>query len=220
MSGLTYDDIADITGASAGSLTLWLRDLPREFPGDREQRLSRLQETCARKRTERATVRADQVACATRDLGLVTDRELLLVGAALYWAEGGKSKPWRICDHIVFVNSDPNVIVVFMRWLDLLGVDRTRCRFHLSIHQTADIPRAERYWADVVGVAASSFNRTSIKRHNPKTVRRNTGADYHGCLMINVLKSADLYRQVEGWWQGIAVGVGADGGDPGDRRTP
>jgi uncharacterized protein YerC len=37
-SGLTYDDIAEITGASKGSLSLWLHDLPREFPGSKEQR--------------------------------------------------------------------------------------------------------------------------------------------------------------------------------------
>jgi hypothetical protein len=27
--------------------------------------------------------------------------------------------------------------------------------------------------------------------------------NYRGCLVINVLKGADLYRRTEGWWTGI-----------------
>jgi hypothetical protein len=30
-------------------------------------------------------------------------------------------------------------------------------------------------------------------------VRKNVGADYHGCLIIGVRQSADLYRRIEGW---------------------
>jgi hypothetical protein len=205
--GLTHDDIAEITGASSASISGWVRDMPREFPGAAERRLRRLQATCARKRAERAKIRAAQIDVAASTVGMVTDRELFLVGLTLYWAEGGKSKPWAIRDHITFVNSDPDVIVVFLGWLDLLGVDRCRLRFHVSIHDTADIPAAEGYWSDLAGVPVETFNRTSVKRHNPKTTRYNTGAAYRGCLIVDVLQSADLYRRVEGWWQGLVLGV-------------
>jgi hypothetical protein len=30
-------------------------------------------------------------------------------------------------------------------------------------------------------------------------VRKNVGEDYHGCLRIDVYRSADLYRKIEGW---------------------
>jgi len=36
-------------------------------------------------------------------------------------------------------------------------------------------------------------------KHNPRTVRKNTGADYHGCLRVDVLRGASLYRKIEGW---------------------
>jgi hypothetical protein len=207
MTGMTYAEIAEVTGASKASLSLWLRDLPYEFRGCKEQRLARLQETCARRRLERAEVRADQIAAVASSLGSISDRELLLLGAALYWAEGAKSKPWRPCDHVTFVNSDPNVIAVFVRWLELVGVEKADCRFHVSIHETADARSAEPFWADLVGVEVSAFNQTSIKRHKPNSARYNTGPDYRGCLIVSVLKSATLYRQVEGWWQGIVLGA-------------
>jgi hypothetical protein len=37
------------------------------------------------------------------------------------------------------------------------------------------------------------------KHHNPKTMRKNVGEDYHGCLRIDVHRGADLYRKIEGW---------------------
>ena len=37
-----------------------------------------------------------------------------------------------------------------------------------------------------------------MKRHKPVTVRRNTGVDYHGCLVINVPRSRELYWRIEG----------------------
>jgi hypothetical protein len=50
-------------------------------------------------------------------------------------------------------------------------------------------------------------NKTTLKKHNPKTVRKNTGETYRGCLAVKVLKSADLYRRIEGSWYGIVLGA-------------
>lgn len=205
-TGLTYDDIAELTGASAGSLSVWPRNMPREFPGSRTQRIARFQATCARKRAVRLATRAGQITRVAQTVGPVSDRELFLVGLALYWAEGAKSKPWRHNDRVTFINSDANVIRVFMRWLAMVGMGRQRCRFRVSIHQSADIAAAEEYWAGVVGVEIGSLSRTTIKRHNPTTIRQNTAEHYHGCLTVDVAMSAELYRNVEGWWQGLVDG--------------
>ena len=43
-----------------------------------------------------------------RKIGQLTKRELLLVGASLYWAEGNKKQ--RVA---VFANSDPDMIKIF-----------------------------------------------------------------------------------------------------------
>jgi hypothetical protein len=207
IEGRTYDDIAELTGASKSSLSLWLRDLPREFPGSKEHRQARLEATCARKREDRTAVRAAKIASAARAVGPLADRELFLVGLALYWAEGTKSKPWAIRDRVTFVNSDPCVIAVFMRWLALVGVGLDQCRFRVAIHESADVPGAEKYWADFVGFDVATIYRSTIKRHQPKTTRYNTGESYRGCLVVNVVRSAELYRSVEGWWRAVASGA-------------
>jgi hypothetical protein len=102
-----------------------------------------------------------------------------------------------------FINSDANVIRLFLRWLDMLEVTRDRLTLRVSIHESADVAAAEKFWADVVGVDVSAFSRATLKRHNPRTVRKNTDAAYRGCLVIYVRQSADLYRRMEGSWYGI-----------------
>lgn len=69
------------------------------------------------------------------------------------------------------------------------------------------MPAAERFWADHVGADGSSFNKSTLKKHNPKTVRKNVGDNYRGCLVIHVLQSADLYRRIKGAWYGIVLGA-------------
>ncbi len=117
---------------------------------------------------------------ARQAVGELTDRELFLAGVVLYWAEGAKDKTYARRERIHFVNSDPNVVRLFLRWLSLLGVTPDRLRFRVSIHESADVGAAERFWADVAGVEVSALQKANLKRHNPKTVRKNTGDAYRG----------------------------------------
>ena len=126
-----------------------------------------------------------------------------MIGVGLYWAEGSKSKPYDRRERITFRNSDPTMIGAFMKWLALLGVDSSSCRFRVQIHESADVDRAERFWSELVEVPRDRFSRATLKRHRPQTNRLNVGDGYNGCLVITVLQSAALYRSVAGWWQGI-----------------
>jgi hypothetical protein len=55
-------------------------------------------------------------------------------------------------------------------------------------------------------------------------VRKNTGENYHGCLIIKVRQSAELYRQIEGWARAAMsvqpVPTVEDGHEPGSDRAP
>lgn len=139
-----------------------------------------------------------------RQVGALTDREVLIAGAVAYWAEGTKAKPWRPEEHVSFTNSDPDMIRLFLRFLALLEIGPERLRFRVSIHETADAEEATSWWADVVGIAAGEFQRATLKRNVPATNRKNVGSDYHGCLVVRVLNGAALYRRIEGIWWAVA----------------
>ncbi|MFF7643690.1 hypothetical protein [Streptomyces canus] len=202
--GWTYSQIQAELECSKSSVSLWVRDLPPPDPKcTPEEQRARMNAGLARLRDDQDQERRATKAAATATVGELSDRELFFVGVALYWAEGAKDKPYRRTEVLQFINSDPNVIRLFLRWLEFLGVQRERLTLRVSIHETADVEAAERFWAGVAGVDTSAFSRATLKRHNPRTVRKNTGDAYHGCLVIYVRQSADLYRRMEGTWYGI-----------------
>lgn len=206
LQGWTYDQIEMELGCSRSSVSLWVRDLPKPEPRyTPEEQRALMQAGLARLRATQDEERRRTRDNARQEAGTLTDRELFLTGVALYWAEGSKSKSYDRRERAIFVNSDPGVIRVYLAWLDLLGVSRERLRFRVLIHESADVDAAHRHWAGIAGVEASTFAKPTLKKHNPKTVRKNTGDDYHGCLVVTVARSAELYNRVEGWWSGIVA---------------
>ena len=206
--GWTYNQSQAELGCSKSSVSLWVRDLaapePRCTP---EEQRARMNAGLARLNTSRDQERQATKRAAAAAVGKMSDRELFLVGVGLYWAEGAKDKPYDRRESVTFVNSDPGMVQVYLAWLDLLGIERERLRFNVMIHENADVAAAEEYWAALVGADRSAFNKTTLKRHNPRTIRKNVGDSYRGCLVVKVLKGADLYRRIEGSWYGIVVSV-------------
>ncbi|MGA5871166.1 helix-turn-helix domain-containing protein [Streptomyces cinereoruber] len=204
LEGWTYDRIQAELGCSKSSISLWVRDLPKPEPRyTEEERRARMNAGLARLRATQDEERQETKRLAHESVGALSDRELFIAGVTLYWAEGAKDKAYRRREVLQFINSDPNVITLYLRWLDLLGVTPDRLRFRVSIHESADVAEAERFWAELAGVDASTFQRATLKRHNPKTVRKNTAEAYRGCLVVYVTGGSELYRRMEGAWYGI-----------------
>ncbi|MFC5888661.1 helix-turn-helix domain-containing protein [Kitasatospora sp. CM 4170] len=200
--GRTYDEIQAELGVSKSSISLWVRDLPAPRPS--QERMRKASEArWGPLRRQREEERRATKAAAAAEIGPMSDDRLFLIGVALYWAEGCKDKPYDRREKATFINSDPGVVLVYLAWLRMLGVSEERWRLRVSIHESADVSGAEHFWSEVAGVPVERFQRATLKRHNPKTVRKNVDERYRGCLVVSVLSSAELYRRIEGWWIGI-----------------
>jgi hypothetical protein len=150
-------------------------------------------------RTAREAKRVAISTSAAAQIGALTDREILIAGAIAYWCEGAKNKPHRRDDHVSFINSDPAITTFFLRFLMVAGVAPEDLIFRVYIHESADIEAAQRYWLALTSADPAQFRSPVLKRHNPKTVRKNIGDNYHGCLRIDVRRGSELYRKIEGW---------------------
>jgi len=209
--GLAYNQIAAELGVSKSSVSLWVRDLPRPEWLSYEECCRRVAEGVRRywaaERPVREARREATLAAAAAEIGKLTQREILIAGAISYWCEGAKNKPYHRHDRVTFINSDPALITLFLRFLDAAGVDRNMIIYRVYIHETADVAGAERFWLEVSGADPTLFRRPVLKRHHPQTVRKNVGADYRGCLRLDVRRSADLYRRIEGWMRAVTNGA-------------
>ena len=200
--GLSILAIASQLHVAKARVARWVHDIPgpQQITAAGEQRRM---EGCRRywnkESAARETRRQAISAEAASQIGSLTEREIMIAGAIAYWCEGCKSKPYHHRERVTFMNSDPALIQFFLRFLDVADVPLSHLRFRVSIHESADIAAAERFWQEVTGAGPEQFSKPVLKRHTPKTVSRSGNESYHGCLAVDVRRSAMLYRTIEGW---------------------
>jgi hypothetical protein len=210
LQGLDYDEIVAQLGVSKSSVSLWVRDLPR--PGRlsdeaiRQRTAERTRRHWQAEREVRNAQRAAMRNAAMAEVGQLSDHEVLVAGAIVYWCEGSKNKPHRRYDRVSFMNSDPGLIQFFLRFLDVNGMPRSDVRFTLSIHEGANVEAAHAFWQEVTRAGLEQFNKPVIKCARPRTRRKNTGESYRGCLRVDVRRGMDLYRKIEGWASAVMGG--------------
>ncbi|MDG4793408.1 helix-turn-helix domain-containing protein [Micromonospora sp. WMMD1082] len=217
-TGCSVPQIAQRLGVSRSTAYLWVRHLPLERDEEEERERRRAHSKTmtdaqwGEHRRARDAARAATVEATAAWVKGLRYRELVLVGAALYWAEGTKAKPWRPHDcRVRFVNSDAALIGLFIRFVEALGERREALRYRVAIHESADVEEAVGWWAAQVGVPAEAFQPTTLKRHRPTTVRLNTGETYRGCLAVEVPRSRRLYWKIEGIMKGMSDGAATAG---------
>jgi len=152
--GWTLAAIAAAVGASKATVSVWVRDVAFD-PPPRSRAAPRRRGPNALERPK-----ADEIAALMDDgrarVGTLSERDLLLVGAALYAGEGAKR------DGVVhFANSDPRMVRLFCAWLRrFFPIDESRLRVRLYLHQGLDLDAAISFWSDMTGIPQSQFNKT------------------------------------------------------------
>lgn len=211
-SGLLLREIAAELGVTVKTAHVYTVGLPpptrAKHGGDLEHVRRMNEKRWGQHRRSRDAASQQRKLDAARQVGDVDDQALLLLGAMAYWCEGTKSKPWRPRSSFTFINSDPLIMRLFVRWLQLLDVPPERWVVRIQIHETADLEAAEVYWRHILGLPELAFGKPVIKRHVPLTRRKNTGQSYHGCARLYVRKGVPLLEQVEGWMVGALLGAG------------
>lgn len=135
---------------------------------------------------------------ALQDIGNITDRELFLIGIALYWGEGAKQKGKNVSSGAEFCNQDPRMILLFSKWLDVISVPKDLRQYTLYIHEKHSSLECQikLAWENNLKDYSISWQKTIFKRHQTQLKLKN---DYIGLLRVRVRKSADLCRKISGW---------------------
>ena len=212
LDGHSLSEVATQVGVSIKSAWAYTADLPvpprhttaGRPPADLQADLAAYWQ---RERARRSVVRSAQESFHARAVGPLTREQLHLMAVVAYWCEGSKSKPWAVREQVTFINSDLGLIRLWLAYLDDIGFPEADRRYSITIHETADVEAATRSWARDSSVPVERFGRPTLKRHNPTTVRHNTGAEYRGCMIVRLTQCVDLYRRIAGTWAGIMGGL-------------
>jgi len=160
--GASYSQIKEKLKVSKSSLSLWLHDMPlpekrlRELRDWNVVRIERFRDTMRQKRESRwKEVRKR----AAKDIGTLSERELLIAGLFLYWGEGGKTM--LTCTSVS--NTDPSMLRFFIHWLQAFGVSKDRLRVHVHLYTDMDIKTELSYWSKALDLPLVSFTKPYIK---------------------------------------------------------
>lgn len=208
--GKSIREIAKKVLVARGTASLWCRDIvltkdQLESLAERDKRGAAKGRIVAAELAKQR--KNERVICnkgvGFRRIGNLSKREIFLIGVALYWAEGSKGVR---SERFVFVNSDPNMIILIIRWLrECLDVklEDIVCRVGINEVHRERISEVEQYWSKITGIPISQFRKASLKR----VVNKKTYENFHkhyGTLDLFVKKCTKLFYELLGSIEGIS----------------
>lgn len=216
LRGNSYNEIKDLLGVPKGTLSDWFSNLPLSEKAQERIRqrtkVGSLKGLVKRNRlqTHKARQRAAEIRkFAKNEIGEISKQELLLIGAALYWAEGYKKPVIRrgrelTCHSISFSNSDPLMIKVFIRFLqDILKIPSEKIGASVRIFKHINEGEALKYWQDITGLPKEKFQKFYYGISKSSLGKRPYNRLPYGTIQIVVGDTKNFHR-IMGWIEGLS----------------
>ncbi|MEK7133044.1 MAG: hypothetical protein AAB830_03265 [Patescibacteria group bacterium] len=207
--GESVGKIATTLHASKSTVSYWCRDI--SLSDKQIQNLVRRQNeggsvgrlrAAERKRSIRIEAVQTESRHGAQAVGIMSQRDLFILGIALYWGEGYKSGN----EECGLTNSNPNIIRAFILWLKrAYSIPASDLILRVSInnlhHHRIDV--VEKYWSKVTGIPHSQFTKTSLIRTSPRKIYSDPEQHY-GTLRVKVRRATALRRRILGSIDAIA----------------
>ena len=212
--GYSYSEILKEIPVAKSTLSLWLRSVglsKRQKQRLTEKKLAAALRGAKTRKNYRLAITKEIKEKARSEIGQLSNRELWLIGVALYWAEGTKQKENNVSEKVKFSNSDPRMMKIFLKWLqDICKIPNSDINFRIALHETAKnrLKKVQKYWSNITGFPINNFQKIDWKKHRVNINRSNIEKKYFGVLHIYVRKSTNFNRKIEGWIEGICRNCG------------
>ncbi len=200
--GKSLTDIASVLNISKSTASVWTKDVVISEQTKLHLRYRSSNKEVVKKRTATRLYNEEKrrqaiVDSAANQVHSLSDSELKIGGALLYWAEGGKTQRGLVR----FSNSDPNMIafiMIFFRKICLVQESKFRCYIHM--YDASLETEAKRYWSKITRVPENQFFKSYVKRTVSGKIERNNLP--FGTLEVYVCDTR-LFLTIKGWVQSI-----------------
>jgi hypothetical protein len=205
--GLTYSKILKLVPVAKSSISLWCRDIKlsqKQVTQIQKAKIHAVRRGAVTRQKKATLMRQATVHKAASEITSLSDKELWLIGIALYWAEGSKQRQKSKSEGVKFTNSDPQMIKVFNLWLTkVMKVKLVNIQYEIYLHESMAQEKAKiiTYWSKTLKQSTNKFDRIYLKKN--KIVKHHLSNDYKGVMRIVVKRSSNFNRQLTGWQQGI-----------------
>ncbi len=139
---------------------------------------------------------------AVKQIPLISKRDLLLIGTALYWAEGYRRQDRNRSPRVNIANSDPALISIFLRFLrKILKVPEERFKVSIRIHPNINAKSTINFWSKITKIPQNRFHITTQISKASQRKRPHNSLPY-GTLDLRV-NSRQKFCQIKGWIDGL-----------------
>lgn len=204
--GKSYNEITRILDIPKSTLSSWLKNI-KMSAGIKERLWNKTRTKWATSITrfnkERARIAqrtAQQIQDLTsNDIKRISKRELLLIGSALYWAEGYKKSRWAV----VFSNSDPLMIRLIMRFFrEICIIKEDKFFATVQIHPNTTSQKSINYWSKITKIPKKQFRKTYSRLTPSSKRKRAINILPYGTLRVSV-SSVETINKIKGWIKGL-----------------
>lgn len=191
--GYSYSQIKEKLGISKSTLSGWLYNMPlsekriKELRDFSPQRIERYRNTMKLKKEVRLN---DAYQKVSKDIGQFSKREIFLLGLFLYWGEGTKTAN----SSTQLTNTNPAMIKFFIKWLELLGVDKKDLKVKLHLYSDMNVRESIAFWSKSLKIQTSQFKKPYIKKTKLKSITYKNGFGKGTCCVI--FENRDMWEYI------------------------
>lgn len=191
--GMSYSQIKEKLGISKSTLSGWLYNMPlseariRELQADSPIRIEKYRNTMRAKRDAKNKIAYEDIG---KRIGSISDREFLIAGLFLYWAEGSKTKTFSVG----LTNTNPKMLILFIRWLKFFSIPKEKLKVHLHLYSDMDIKKQINFWSETLDIPISQFRKPYIKKTTFSAITYTNGFGQGTCSVI--VENGHLSAQV------------------------
>jgi transposase-like protein len=203
--GKSYSEIRKIYSIPKSTLSDWLKEIKMDpkIKTELETRTyEKLKEEAKKKMEKALKVRQTTENQSKMEIKEITNKELKLIGTALFWAEGSK----RERQHLRFANSDPELIKVFLKFCrKVCKIPEEKIKARIHLYPGMDVQKAMKFWSEVTGIPPENFYKPQVQVSRASKRKRGKKLPF-GTLHL-VCGNTETFCKVKGWIQGICEKV-------------
>jgi len=193
--GLSYGEIKKEINVSKSTLSFWLKTIsltPQQKKRLYTKKILVLSRGPQSQKERRIREIAKIIDEAEKEIQTPLSFDVYrLLGAALYWAEGSKTKNFEI------TNSDPEFILFMVKWFEkIFSVLPNQLKVNLNIYSQQNDQELKSFWSQLTGIPLENFGKSFINPVNKGYKKNNL---YYGTVRIYVSKGTNFRHRVYGW---------------------
>jgi len=209
--GRTYTEIANALKIPKSTVAWWLKDV--KIPESLEKQiLERSRRKWSRniaiynkfygkiRSREAARIRDKYKEKAAKEIKRLFKKDIKLIGAALYWAEGSTKNR----NSLRFGNSNPLMIKTIMKFFrEVCNIPDEKIKARIHLYPGINHQEATNYWKKIAKLSKKNFHKPQVQiSRASKGVRPRNTLPY-GTLHLTV-NNTEITCRVKGWIRGIS----------------